>query len=148
MFCKYCGKEVEQNATICVNCGGEVTPLAPDGTIPANNAATPQQPIYPQQGANGYPPQNGYYPPPYPPQPYYPPPKYVDPNAPANGGLIALSIIIPIVGIILGLVKMSDGEKKAGKTYLTAALITMGVYLVFWIIYFMLFFGLIWGLVR
>lgn len=148
MFCKYCGKEVEQNATICVNCGGEVTPLAPDGTIPANNAV-PQQPIYPQQGGpNGYPPPYGYYPQPYPPQLYYPPPKYVDPNAPANGGLIALSIIIPLVGIILGLIKMSDGEKRAGKTYLTAGLITMGVNLLLVILYFSLWAGVFWGLVR
>ena len=147
MFCKYCGKEVEQNALICANCGGEVTPLASDGTIPADPPA-PQQPMLPQQGApNGYPPPYGYYPPPYPPQPYYPPPRYVDPNAPANGGLIALSIIIPLVGIILGLVKISDGEKRAGKAYLIAGLVTMGINILLVILSFSLWAGFFWRLV-
>lgn len=41
----------------------------------------------------------------------------------ANVGLIILSVFIPLVGIILGCIEMSKGNKKAGKTYL----ITVGI---------------------
>ena len=41
----------------------------------------------------------------------------------ANVGLIILSVFVPIVGLILGIMEISKGNKKAGKTYL----ITVGI---------------------
>lgn len=55
----------------------------------------------------------------------------VDANEKASGGLIALSIIIPIVGIIMGIVFMATGKKHAGKVYLLAGLISTGVGILF-----------------
>ena len=49
----------------------------------------------------------------------------------ANGGFIALSIFFPIVGVILGIVEMSKGNKKAGKTYIITAIIS-------WVVWFLL----------
>lgn len=48
-------------------------------------------------------------------------------NSPANGGFVFLSILIPLVGIILGIVDMCQGRKHAGKVYLITALITWAV---------------------
>lgn len=44
----------------------------------------------------------------------------------ATGGMIALSILFPIVGIILGVVKKNEGKTKAGNTYLKCGLISWG----------------------
>ncbi len=138
MFCQNCGKEIADNAAMCAQCGAP-TPNAAN----ANNTAQPayQQPVqqyqqpqaqqqyqqpYQQPGQYQQPYQQQYYQ-----QPYQQP---VNPDEPANGGIIALAILIPIVGIILGCVNMSDGRKKAGKTYLIAALITIGVYVLIGII--------------
>jgi hypothetical protein len=52
----------------------------------------------------------------------------------ANGGFIALSIFFPIVGIILGIVEMSKGNKKAGKTYIITAIISWAVWFLLGII--------------
>ncbi len=41
----------------------------------------------------------------------------------ANVGLIVLSIFFPIVGIILGIVENSKGNKEVGKKYLMAGII-------------------------
>ncbi len=133
MFCKYCGKEVIQGDTICPNCGGEID-------IPVNNMPPPQPMPSQQAQPVVYAPPGGYYVPPYPPM------QYVDPDPPANGGLIALSIIIPIVGIILGIIKMSDGQKRAGKTYLLSGLIVIGVNFLFVIFYYIFFFNLLIGI--
>ena len=46
----------------------------------------------------------------------------------ANGGFIALSIIFPIVGIILGIVEMNKGNKDAGKKYLWTGIIAWAVW--------------------
>ncbi|MBR5165854.1 MAG: hypothetical protein IKW87_09930 [Ruminococcus sp.] len=46
----------------------------------------------------------------------------------ANGGFIALSIFFPIVGIILGIVEMSKGNKAVGKKYLWAGIIAWAVW--------------------
>ncbi len=47
----------------------------------------------------------------------------VDPNEPANGGLVFLSVLIPLVGIILGITNISNGKKHAGKVYLWTSII-------------------------
>ena len=46
----------------------------------------------------------------------------------ANGGFIALSFFFPIVGIILGIIDINKGNKKAGKTYIITALISWAVW--------------------
>ncbi len=125
MFCQNCGKQIEDNAVMCAHCGAP-TPNAANTQQPVYQQPVQQQPVYPQQGQYQQPYQQQYYQ-----QPYQQP---INPDEPANGGLIALAILIPIVGIILGCVSMSDGKKKAGKTYLIAALIAIGAYLLIGII--------------
>jgi len=49
----------------------------------------------------------------------------------ANVGLIILTVFFPIVGIILGIVEMNKGNKKAGKTYLITAGIVVAAYILF-----------------
>lgn len=46
----------------------------------------------------------------------------------ANGGFIALSFFFPIVGIILGIIDINKGNKKAGKTYIITAIISWAVW--------------------
>ncbi len=41
-----------------------------------------------------------------------------------NVGLVILSVIIPLIGLILGIVNLSNKNKRAGKAYLIAALIS------------------------
>lgn len=48
----------------------------------------------------------------------------------ASGGLIAVSILIPIVGVILGIVNLCKSKKKSGTTYLVAGTIAWVVYVV------------------
>lgn len=48
----------------------------------------------------------------------------VNPDEPANGGLIAVSVLFPIVGIILGIIDINKGKKCSGGVYLKAAIIT------------------------
>lgn len=36
--------------------------------------------------------------------------------------LIILSVVIPIVGVILGIISFSNGERRAGRTYLLTGL--------------------------
>jgi len=45
----------------------------------------------------------------------------------ANVGLIILTVFFPIIGIILGIIEINKGNKKAGKTYLIAAGIAVAV---------------------
>ncbi|WP_303766364.1 hypothetical protein, partial [Ruminococcus flavefaciens] len=37
-------------------------------------------------------------------------------------GLVIVSVLIPLVGIIVGIVNMSKGKKKSGKVYLIVAI--------------------------
>lgn len=92
MFCKSCGKEINNDAVVCPYCGVQT------GAI----QIIPQQPNYTNQQPNA---QN---------------------NADeTNVGLVVLSVFIPIIGIILGAVNMSNGKKKSGKAYLLAGIITI-----------------------
>ena len=52
-------------------------------------------------------------------------------DEPANVGLVVLSVFINIVGIILGIVSLTDGKKRAGKAYLLAALIPWAAFFAF-----------------
>ncbi len=105
MFCKSCGKEINDQAVVCPYCGVQT------GAV----QNTPQQPNYGyQQPINQQYNQND-----------------VDET---NVGLVILSVLFPIVGIILGAVNMSNGKKKSGKAYLLAGVITIAVEIVIGII--------------
>lgn len=84
MYCKNCGKEINDKAVVCVHCGV----------------------------ATGVPVNGGQM-------------NYAD--EPASSGLIVLSVLFPLIGIIMGLVYNSNGKKKAGNTYIKAALISFGI---------------------
>lgn len=95
MFCKNCGKEIHDEAVICVHCG-----------VSTGNPMTRTSDLE---------------------------------DEPANGGLVFLSILIPLCGIILGATNISAGKKHAGKVYLWSAIITLLVSSVMC--------GVIWGIV-
>lgn len=114
MFCKSCGKEINDQAVVCPYCGVQ-TGVAQQ---------IPQQPTYGVQQNYGAPQQNPY-------MNQYPQQNEVDE---VNVGLVVLSVLFPIVGIILGAVNSSNGKKKSGKAYLTAGIIAFAVELVIGII--------------
>ena len=58
-----------------------------------------------------------------------------DPNEPAKGGMIFLSALIPLFGLIYGAVESSNGKKRAGKGYIIGAICGMA----FWLIVGLLF---------
>ncbi len=126
MFCKNCGQEIAEGATVCPSCN---TPV----DVAAANAAQPQQP-YAQQ----MPPQQPYAQQPYAQQPYAQQPyaPYGAPmpsQEPASMGLRVLCWFFPIVGIILYFVKKDEKPvyaKQCGK----AALISIIVYAVFYVL--------------
>lgn len=97
MFCKSCGKEINDQAVVCPYCGVQTGAFQ-------NIPQQPAQP-YAQNDADE-----------------------------TNVGLVILSVLIPIVGIILGAVNMSNGKKKSGKAYLLAGIITIAVEIVIGII--------------
>ena len=106
MFCNNCGKEISDEAVICVHCGvatGRPMPGAQVNPVPA--AATLN-----------------------------------DPNEPANVGLVVLSVLVPLAGIVMGAIHLSDGRKRAGKAYLTAALITIGASILLTVLFYVIFF--------
>ncbi|MCM1577438.1 MAG: zinc ribbon domain-containing protein [Ruminococcus sp.] len=80
MYCRNCGKEIHDEAVVCVHCGV--------ATGKSMNTVT---------------------------------------DEPASGGLIALSVLVPIAGLILGLVYQSTGKPTAGKTCVKVSVITMAV---------------------
>lgn len=84
MFCKNCGKEINDNAVICVNCG------APTETTVSHNFNNFDK---------------------------------------MTGGLTALCILIPLVGLIIGIVKQSSGAVISGKKCIKYSLIAWGIYL-------------------
>lgn len=88
MFCKNCGKEIHDEAVMCVHCGAETTNKIPADILSTGN---------------------------------------VQCDEPAYGGLIALSILIPLFGIIYGTIFMSMGKKQAGKVYLWSSIITWAI---------------------
>lgn len=64
----------------------------------------------------------------------------------ANPGLIVLSILIPIVGIIMSIVSWNK-TPHAAKTYLKTALITISVRVIFWILLYAAVFGTMMGFI-
>lgn len=114
MFCSSCGKEINDQAVVCPYCGAQT----------ANAQQIPQQPNYNVQQNYGAPQQNPY-------MNQYPQQNQVDET---NVGIVVLSVLFPIVGTILGAVNMSNGNKKSGKAYLMAGIISTAVCVVIGII--------------
>lgn len=90
----------------CINCGMNIDDR--EERCPFSATPTPNF-----NGMN----LRGQYPPPYfdpnlPPYPYF----FRDPaNEPAEPGLIVLSVLIPLAGLIIGCVSLGKGEKRAGR---------------------------------
>ena len=55
----------------------------------------------------------------------------VDPNEKPNPGFIVLSILVPIFGIVMGIVEKNNGKTRAGKSYLTASICSVAFWLIF-----------------
>ena len=66
-----------------------------------------------------------------PPPPYFYnniPQYYFDPaNQPPEIALVVISALIPLVGLIIGCICLSNNEKRAGRAYLIAAGVRFGV---------------------
>lgn len=119
MFCSSCGKEINDQAVVCPYCGAQ--------TI--NAQKIPQQTNYGAQQNYAAPQQNPY-------MNQYPQPVEADET---NVGIVVLSFLFPIIGIILGAVNLSNGKKKSGKAYLMAGVIAFAIELVVSIILIIIF---------
>lgn len=97
MYCKYCGKQLDDNTMVCPYCGVQT------GVVQ----------IIPAQLNYGYQQNNQQY--------------AQNELDEVNVGIVVLAVFIPIVGIILGAVNMGNGKKKSGKAYLLAGVIAVGV---------------------
>lgn len=109
-FCPSCGAPIASDAPTCQYCGASLT---------QNAQPAQQQPTYPNQG--GYPP---YQQAPYQQTPYQDPyqPGVPAPKDKASIGLIIVSLLIPIVGVILGIVNWKK-TPNAAKTYLIVGIV-------------------------
>ncbi len=115
----------------CETCGAELS-----GMMPTCQFCGTPDPVY-MRRYGLYPPVQGNYQPrgmDHPPQGSYPPPPYMyrrqpfDPaNEPPEVGIIIFSVLIPLAGLIYGVASLSGGEKRAGKAYLLAAGLSLGV---------------------
>ena len=115
----------------CETCGAELS-----GMMPTCQFCGTPDPVY-MRRYGLYPPVQGNYQPrgmDHPPRGSYPPPPYMyrrqpfDPaNEPPEVGIIIFSVLIPLAGFIYGVASLSGGEKRAGKAYLLAAGLSLGV---------------------
>jgi uncharacterized membrane protein YvbJ len=110
-FCSYCGASIAPNDMFCNNCGQSVAePQAPQPTYTPPKTET--------VGSTSYIPPSS--------QPGYASVGYQKPaQEQASTGLIILSFIIPLVGIILAIVKASNGQNQAAKAYGIAAVVAI-----------------------
>lgn len=142
-FCPNCGTQLEGNPLFCPECGTYL--LNATTEEPVNQAAAVQQPaqqaqpVQPQpQPQAQQPQQTTYYQPPVQQAPGYNTLPQQQPNTytgyasaeaydkpdKASVGIIILSVLFPIVGLILFFVKKKK-QPKAAKAYLTAAAISV-----------------------
>ena len=122
MFCKNCGKEINDSAVVCPNCG-----VATDNMLQATTAVTNGQP----KSANGF---------------------AIAGLVLGLVGLFGgnYAFLIPgLVGLILSIVGMVKSKQYAAPGLALAALIvsiiTLLIWLIIWIFCFWLFFVLIFG---
>lgn len=139
MFCRYCGKEIADDAVFCQHCGKrqQQETYSADGQNTQNNAQSAEG-AYGQDGRNpnahngasgqGYDPYgpNGGY--------YGRPPYYPEPDIPSFGWGV-LGFFFPLVGLILYLVwqqTMPNRARMCGK----GALISVIVWAAFVVFFF------------
>ncbi len=131
MFCRNCGKEISDDAVFCSGCGQKVidnsTPTCPSCGTPVNQGATFCSKCGKKIG-NAYVTNN---------VPYY----QNNPQDAPSGGFAVLGFFFPVIGLILYLVWKDSTPlkaKSAGKGALagaiTAAALTILIYLVYFII--------------
>lgn len=126
MKCETCGSELSGMMPTCPFCG---TPdpayMRRYGLYPPQGGYQPPRMNYPPppQGSYPPPPQQGSYPPPY----MYRRQPFDPANEPPEVGIIIFSVLIPLAGFIYGIASLSGGEKRAGKAYLLAAGLSLGV---------------------
>lgn len=112
-FCSYCGASIAPNDVFCNNCGQPVT----ESQAPQSAYAPPKTETV---GSTNFGPPSS--------QPGYVSGGYTRPKQEkASTGLIILSLFIPIVGIILAIVKASNGQGQAAKAYGIAAAVGIAV---------------------
>lgn len=86
MYCRGCGKEINDQAVICVHCG-QATGV---GANSSGNGGGLNEDVFP-------------------------------------GWLIAVCILIPIAGIIIGIIKCSSGAENSGKKCIKYSVVTICV---------------------
>lgn len=96
MYCRGCGKEINDKAVICVHCG-EATGV---GVNPSSSSGGLAEDIVPSW-------------------------------------LIAVCILIPIIGIIMGIIKCSTGAENSGKKCTKYSVVTILVCSLIWLVYYL-----------
>lgn len=127
MFCKQCGKEIEDGSTFCPFCGAGQ----------ADDAQAAQQQAQPAQQAQ---PQYGQYQPPYTAQPTYTAP----PVQESGAGWGVLGFFFPVVGLILFLVWKDDHparSKGAGIGALVGVIVSVVGTVLLYVLYFVIMMG-------
>lgn len=97
MVCKHCGAEIKAGEQICSYCDCKVEPEVQKFEQPNNN-----------EGAL----PDDYF------RTYYSDDNNSDSDDKINSGSVIMSLLIPIVGIVLGITSLCSGKRKAGLTYL------------------------------
>ncbi len=126
MFCKQCGKEIEDGSTFCPFCGASQA-----------DDAQAQQQAQPAQQAQ---PQYGQYQPPYTAQPTYTAP----PVQESGAGWGVLGFFFPVVGLILFLVWKDDHparSKGAGIGALVGVIVSVVGTVLLYVLYFVIMMG-------
>lgn len=82
MYCKNCGKEIDDNADVCLNCGS----YTDKGKL-INSVPEVQDTI--------------------------------------SAAIVVVSILIPIIGIVIGIANINNSKPRSGKCYLAVAVITV-----------------------
>lgn len=96
MICKHCGAEIQAGEQICSYCDCKVEPEVQQFEQP-NKTALPEdyfRTAYSSDSNNS------------------------NSDDKINPGLLIMSLLIPIAGIVLGISHLSSGKKKAGIIYL------------------------------
>ena len=141
MFCRNCGKQIDDSAIVCPACGVPTVNTRPQGV--------PPQQGYGQQGYGQVPPQQGYQQPPVGNgQPYYPPQQIKRTNGFGIAGFVisllslwlgvylCIAPIIALVFSILGTVKSKQFNSCNGLAIagLVISIITLLIWGLVWLI--------------
>ncbi len=111
VFCSNCGEKVQEGMQFCGSCGAKVGKVATEDVT--ETAAEPQATPTPQTETSG------------PAAVGAPKATGTPPTKDEKNKLILfmiLSIIIPIVGIVLGIIKYNKKDKKSGQHYILCGL--------------------------